>query len=120
MINDIFFKAIANLIYKVYMYISIVRVNLTATFIDRHKYRFDTRCCLGHQRSCTCWSDCQTGNITTTILHHIAIEFRICVLNSLNERILLLSLSIIDFKGTSLLSHCYRRAISIQSQCFMH
>ena len=119
-VNDVLFKWVAHLIDKVNMHIGIVRINLTTTFIDWHEDWLDTRGRLCHQRGGTRWCDGQTGNITTTILLHILVKLSISLLQTKDERIFLLTLRIIYLKGSTLLSHCHRWAVSTQCQGTMN
>ena len=105
MINDILFKRVAYLVDKVNMHIGIIRVNLAATLINRHEYRLDTACCLRHQTGCARRRNGQTGYVAAAIFSHILIQLRICLLYTVDERIVLLALSIINFKSTALLGH---------------
>ena len=77
MINNVFLKAIADLIDKIYMHISIVGVNLATTLVNRHEDWFDTAGCLRHERCRARGSNRQAGNIAAPITLHIVIEFRI-------------------------------------------
>ena len=41
-VDNVLFEGIANLVDEVYMYVCIIRINLTTTLIDRHEDWFDT------------------------------------------------------------------------------
>ena len=105
MIDNIFFEGIACLINKINMYIRIVWIHLATTLINWHKDWFNTRSCLSHQTGSSRRSNRQTSNVTTSILSHFFIESRIHTLDTIDKWIVLLSLSIIDGKCTTLLCH---------------
>ena len=120
MVYDILFVTVTHFIYKINMNILIIRIYFATTLIDRHKDWFNTTGSLRHQRCCPGRGNRKTGNISTTIFCHILIKLGISFFNTENERVLLLTLGIINFEGSTLFSHRNRASICIQSQCLMN
>ena len=116
---DIFFECVAGFIHKIDTRFRIIRVNLTTTSVHRKEYRLDTGSRLRHQTGCSCRSNSQTSNVTTTVLQHIFIQSRISFTQTVDKRILFLTFRIIDFESATLFSHHDGRTISLQSQCLL-
>ena len=120
MVDDVFFEAVAHLVYIVHMHIGVVRIHLAATLVDRHEYRLYARGGLAHERRGARGGNRQAGDISATIFLHVGIQLGVGLLQAQDERIVSLALCIIDGKGTSLPSHCYRGAIGVQGQFLMN
>ena len=118
--HDIFLKCITRFIYKVDTGFRIIRIDLTATAVNRQEYRFDTGGCLCHQTGCSGWGNRQTGDIAAAILDHFIIEFLISFAQTVNKRIIFFPFGIVDFKCTTLFRHFHRRTISCQRQSFLN
>ena len=68
-------------------------------------FMFNSRCCLSHQACCSGWSDCQTGNVTTSVLFHVFVEFRIGVFYTVDERVIYFACSIVYFECSTFFCH---------------
>ena len=102
------------------MHIGIVGVHLTTTGVNRQEHGFDTTRGLCHQTGCSRWGNCQTSNVSPSVLHHIGIQSSVGILDAQDERIVLLALRIKNLESTAFLCHLHTRTISVQRQCFMH
>ena len=102
------------------MHIGIVGVHLTTTGVNRQEHGFDTTRGLCHQTGCSRWGNCQTSNVSASVLYHIGIQSSVGILDAQDERIVLLALRIKNLESTTFLGHLHTRTISVQRQCFMH
>ena len=119
-INDVFLKRIACFIHKVHVHICIIRIDFSSTLINWHEYWLNTRSCLSHQTGRSRRSNCQTGNVATTIFQHLFVQCRINTLHSVDEWIVLFSFRIIDFESTTLLCHLNRGTVGLNSYVLMN
>ena len=117
---DIFFECVACLVNKVNMYVRIIRIYFSSTLVNRQENRFNTGSRLCHQTGCSCRSNRQTGNITTTVFLHFCIQFRISFGQTLNERVVLFAFVAVYFESTTFFSHFNRRTIGTESNCFVY
>ena len=117
---DIFFECISCFVYKIYMYIRIVRINLSSAFVNRQEYRFDTGSCLCHQTGSSGWSNCQAGNVTATVFLHVLIQFRVSCCQALDERIILFTFAIVYFESTTFFGHFHWRTVCAESYCLVY
>ena len=120
MVNNVLLERVAHLVHIVHMHLLVVGVHLAATLIDGHKHRFDAAGGLCHERCGACGSNRQTGDIATTMLHHVVVELWVGLAQTVHKRVVGLTLSIIDGKGTTFLSHGNRRAIGVERQGLLH
>ena len=105
--HDELLERVSRLIHEIHMHIGIVRIHLATTLIYRHKDWFYSACCLSHQtcRSCRCNS--QTGNISPAVFLHILIQLRVGFLDTVYERIVLLSFRVVNTECPALFRHLH-------------
>ena len=107
MIHYVLFEAVSNLIYKIDMDVSIVRINLTAALIYGHKHRLYAAGCLRHKRCRTSRSYGKARDIAATILRHGRIQLGISLFYSIDKRIILFTFRVIYFESTAFFRHRY-------------
>ena len=102
------------------MYVGIVRVDFAAAFVDGQEYGFDAGSGLCHQTCCTCRRNGETGNVTTAVFLHFLIQFGVGLAQTVDERVVLLTFAVVNFKSTTLFCHYHRRAVGTQRYCLMY
>ena len=102
------------------MYVRIIRIYFSSTLVNRQENRFNTGSRLCHQTGCSCRSNRQTGNITTTVFLHFCIQFRISFGQTLNERVVLFAFVAVYFESTAFFCHFNRRTIGTEGHCLMY
>ena len=120
MINDVFLERVAHFVHKIHVDVCVSWVDLSPPFVNRHENRLNAARCLRHEARCTSGCDGQAGDVSPSVCHHVLIEGRVCLFDSQDERIVFLPFGVIDFKGSSLLSHIDRRGVCSQSECALH
>ena len=101
MINYIFLKSITGLVNIVDAHFGIVGIDFSATLVNREKYRFYTGSGTRHKACSSGRSDCQTGDVATTMTAHSFHEFGISLSETVDIRVVFFSVSIEDFKGST-------------------
>ena len=117
---DVFFECVSCFVYEIDTYVFVVRINLTAAFVDRHKYRLNTGSSLSHQTGSSGRGNSQTGNIASAILSHFFVQCRICFFQTIDKRVVFFSFCVIDFEGSTFFCHVYRRAVSFKCYNLMY
>ena len=116
----VFFESVACFVYVVNVYILVVRVNFTATFVYRHEYRLNARCSLSHQAGGSGGRNSKTSDVSTSVLSHFGIQFRVGLLYTVYERVVFFANSIVNFECTTFFSQIYRRAVSFERQSLVY
>ena len=106
--NNVFLKRIAILIDIINTNIYIVWIYFSASLINGHKCRFNTRSSLRHDTCCSSWSNSQTSNVAAPVLFHILVKLRISIFQTKNEWIIFLKFRIENCKSTTFLCHLHR------------
>ena len=90
------------------MYIGVIWVHLSAAFVYRHEYRFNTRCRLRHDTHGAGGRNRQAGNVASAILLHVIVQAWASLFQAVNERVTGLAVNVENLKCTTLLGKVYR------------
>ena len=118
--HNIFFECVSRFIHEIHMYIGVVRIHFPAAFVHRHEHRFDTRGSLGHQAGGSSRCNRQAGDVSSSVFLHVFVQLRVSFLQAVDERIVLFTFRIVDFKRATFLGHVHRRTVSFESDGLVH
>ena len=120
MVYDVLLEGVAYLVDEVNMHVGVVRIDLATALVDGQEDGFDTTRGLRHQTRRTRGGYRQTGNVASTVFHHVGIQGLVGLFDALDERVVLLALGVVNGKGTALTRHLHAGAVGIQRQRLVH
>ena len=118
----VFFKVVAVLVLDHFVFrgVFIVGVDFLAAFIAHQKHRFDARGGLGADTHGAGGGNGEQSDVAAAVLHHLGVEFRVGLGQTLDEGIQLLAVGVVEGETAALFGHVDRGAVGGAGEGALH
>jgi len=118
--NDVFLEAVAVFVLMIYPGLFVVGIDLAAALVDQVERWLDAGSGLCHQAGGAGRSNGETGNIAASVLLHFGHHLRSGGSQALDERVVLFTFVIEDFKGTTVFGQVDGGTVAFHGHAFVY